>query len=91
MMIVAHPWLALLIAGTPLVLLAWQAKHLDTSIPSGDWLPKSAESVQALHTLEKMDRTGIVYSMRVVIELPNEFGHANRCRVGRAESRGEAD
>ena len=70
--IVAHPWLALLIAGTPLVLLAWQAKHLDTSIPSGDWLPKSAESVQALHTLEQMDRTGIVYSMRVVIELPGE-------------------
>jgi len=70
--IVAHPWLALLIAGTPLVLLAWQAKHLDTSIPSGDWLPKSAESVQALHSLVQMDRTGIVYSMRVVIELPNE-------------------
>ena len=70
--IVAHPWLALLIAGTPLALLAWQAKHLDTSIPSGDWLPKSAESVQALHSLEKMDRTGIVYSMRVVIELPND-------------------
>jgi len=70
--IVAHPWLALLIAGTPLLLLAWQAKHLDTSIPSGDWLPKSAESVQALHSLEQMDRTGIVYSMRVVIELPGE-------------------
>ena len=70
--IVAHPWLALLIAGTPLVLLALQAKHLDTSIPSGDWLPKSAESVQALHSLVQMDRTGIVYSMRVVIELPNE-------------------
>jgi RND superfamily putative drug exporter len=70
--IVAHPWLALLIAGTPLVLLAWQAKHLDTSIPSGDWLPKSAESVQALNSLQQMDRTGIVYSMRVVIELPNE-------------------
>ena len=70
--IVAHPWLALLIAGTPLVLLALQAKHLDTSIPSGDWLPKSAESVQALHSLVQMDRTGIVYSMRVVIELPTE-------------------
>jgi putative drug exporter of the RND superfamily len=70
--IVVHPWLALLIAGTPLVLLAWQAKHLDTSIPSGDWLPKSAESVQALNSLQQMDRTGIVYSMRVVIQLPND-------------------
>ena len=70
--IVAHPWLALMLAGTPLLLLAWQAKHLDTSIPQGDWLPKSAESVQALHALEQMDRAGIVYSMRVVIELPND-------------------
>jgi len=70
--IVAHPWLALLLAGTPLLLLAWQAKHLDTSIPQGDWLPKSAESVQALHSLEQMDRAGIVYSMRVVIELPSD-------------------
>jgi RND superfamily putative drug exporter len=70
--IVAHPWRALLIAGAPLLLLAWQAKHLDTSIPQGDWLPQSAESVQALNALEQMDRAGIVYSMRVVIELPND-------------------
>ncbi len=69
--IVAHPWLALMIAGTPLALLAWQAKHLDTSIPQGDWLPQSAESVQALNALTRMDRAGIVYSMRVLVELPN--------------------
>src|ERR1700735_3493295 len=43
--IVAHPWLALFVAGTPLLLLAWQARHLDTSLPRGDWLPKTAESV----------------------------------------------
>jgi RND superfamily putative drug exporter len=68
--IVAHPWLALLLAGVPLLLLAWQATHLNTSVPNGDWLPESAESVQALHTLEKMDRAGAVYSMRVIVELP---------------------
>jgi RND superfamily putative drug exporter len=70
--IVAHPWRALLFAGVPLLLLAWQAKHLDTSIPQGDWLPQSAESVQALEALDHMDRAGIVYAMRVVIELPND-------------------
>jgi RND superfamily putative drug exporter len=70
--IVAHPWLALVLAGTPLLLLAWQAKHLDTRMPKGNWLPESAESVQALHTLEKMDRAGIVYSLRVIVELPND-------------------
>jgi putative drug exporter of the RND superfamily len=70
--IVAHPWLALLLAGTPMLLLAWQATRLDTSLPKGDWLPKSAESVHALHTLEQMNRAGVVYSMRVLVELPTD-------------------
>jgi len=68
--IVARPWLALALAGTPLLLLAWQAKRLDTRVPKGNWLPESAESVHALHTLEQMDRAGVVYSMRVIVELP---------------------
>jgi RND superfamily putative drug exporter len=68
--IVAHPLLALFLAGTPLLLLAWQAMHLDTNVPKGDWLPESAESVHALHTLEQMDRAGVVYSLRVVVQLP---------------------
>ena len=70
--IVAHPWLALFLAGIPLLLLAWQATRLDTRVPQGNWLPESAESVQALHTLEQMDRVGVVYSMRVVVELPSD-------------------
>jgi RND superfamily putative drug exporter len=70
--IVAHPWLALVLAGIPLLLLAWQAKHLDTRMPTGSWLPESAESVHALHTLERMDRTGIIYSLRVIVEVPGD-------------------
>jgi len=70
--IVAHPWLALLLAGTPLILLAWHARGLDTSLPRGDWLPKTAESVHALHTLDQMDRGGVVESLRVIIELPTD-------------------
>ena len=70
--IVAHPWLALLVAGTPLLLLAWQVRRLDTSLPRGDWLPQAAESVHALHTLERMDRGGVVESLRVIVELPTD-------------------
>src|ERR1700685_3801439 len=70
--IVAHPWLALLLAGAPLLLLAWQARRLDTSLPRGSWLPQSAESVHALHTLERMDRGGVVESLRVIVELPTD-------------------
>jgi putative drug exporter of the RND superfamily len=70
--IVARPWLALFLAGAPLLLLAWQAGRLNTSVPRGDWLPESAESVQALHTLERMDRAGVAYALRVIVELPND-------------------
>ncbi len=70
--IVAHPWMAIILAGTPLLLLAAQAARLDTSVPKGDWLPSAAESVHALHTLEHMDRAGIVYSLRVIVELPTD-------------------
>src|SRR5580698_10317894 len=71
-LIVAHPWLAMLLAGPPLLLLAAQSARLDTSVPKGDWLPSAAESVHALHTLEQMDRAGIVYSLRVILELPTD-------------------
>jgi putative drug exporter of the RND superfamily len=71
-LIVAHPWLAMLLAGAPMLLLAWQATRLDTSLPRGDWLPHAAESVHALHTLENMDRAGVVQSLRVIVELPTD-------------------
>jgi RND superfamily putative drug exporter len=70
--IVAHPWLAIVLAGTPLLLLAWQAHKLDTSLPRGNWLPQTAESVHGLHTLEQMDRAGVVQSLRVIVELPSD-------------------
>src|ERR1700734_1568340 len=68
--IVAHPWLALFLAGTPLLLLSWQGRRRGTSPPRGDWLPQAAESVHALHALERMDRGGVVESLRVIVELP---------------------
>lgn len=70
--VVAHPWPAIFLAGVPLLLLAAQATHLNTDVPRGDWLPSQAESVRALHTLERMDRVGMVYSLRVILELPSD-------------------
>ena len=70
--IVAHPWLAIVLAGVPLLALASQATRLDTSVPRGDWLPPEAESVHALHTLDHMDRAGMVESLRVILELPTD-------------------
>src|SRR5262249_54237301 len=64
------PWAALLIAGIPLLILALQTRRISPGIPDHDSLPASAESVRALRTLQGMGRSGIVQSLRVIVELP---------------------
>jgi len=68
--VVRRPLLVLLVAGVPTVALAWQWRRLETHTPSGDWLPPSIESARGLHALQAMQRSGIVQSVRVVVELP---------------------
>jgi RND superfamily putative drug exporter len=69
--IVTHrPWVALLVAGIPLSVLAFQAHRISPGVPERGSLPASAESVKALHTLQGMGRSGIVQSIRVIVELP---------------------
>jgi RND superfamily putative drug exporter len=65
-----RPWISLLVAGIPLLLLASQAGRISPGIPDHDSFPAAAESVHALHTLQAMGRSGIVQSLRVVLELP---------------------
>jgi RND superfamily putative drug exporter len=68
--VTAHPWKALLLAASPLLFLASQALHLAPGLPRVDWLPRGAESVRALHSLDNMGRTDIVQSLHVILELP---------------------
>jgi len=68
--ITRRPWTALLVAGVPLLLLAFQARRISPGIPDHDSLPAAAESVRSLRTLQGMGRSGIVQSLRVILELP---------------------
>jgi putative drug exporter of the RND superfamily len=68
--ITRRPWAALLVAGVPLLILAFQGRRISAGIPGRNSLPAAAESVRALHTLQGMGRSGIVQSLRVVLELP---------------------
>src|SRR2546430_13538942 len=70
--ITRRPWTALLVAGVPLLILALQTRRISPGIPDRDSLPATAESVRALHTLQDMGRSGIVQSLRVILELPPE-------------------
>ncbi|MBV8629614.1 MAG: MMPL family transporter, partial [Silvibacterium sp.] len=71
-MVTRRPWTALLLAGIPLLVLAAQARKISVGLPDRDSLPAQAQSVKALHTLQAMGRSGIVNSLRVVVELPPE-------------------
>jgi RND superfamily putative drug exporter len=68
--VAARPLVVLTFAGAPVLALAAQMRRIDTSLPRVDWLPPKMESAQALTTLQKMDRAGVVQALRVVVELP---------------------
>jgi putative drug exporter of the RND superfamily len=89
-----RPKTALLVAGIPLLILAFQARRISPGIPDRDSLPAAAESVQALHTLRGMGRSGIVESLRVILELPPQsppLSQAGWLAVSRLTQRFQSD
>ena len=68
--VISRPVLALVAASAPLLLLAAQARRLDTENPAGDWLPRGSESVRAYHALQAMGRDNLIHSLRVVLHFP---------------------
>jgi RND superfamily putative drug exporter len=88
------PWTALLVAGVPLLILAFQARRISPGIPGLDSLPAEAASVRALHTLQGMGRAGIVQSLRAILELPPQsppLSPAGWLAVTRLTSRFQSD
>lgn len=72
--VTAHPVLVLFVFGLPLAALASQARHVSTDIPTGTWLPSQMESTRGAVALQRMGMSGIVQTIRVVVEFPE--GHA---------------
>jgi len=70
--VVARPVLVLAVTLPPLLLLAAESRRLSPSIPRGSWLPAETESARAEQDLVAMGRRGVLYSLRVVVSLPDE-------------------
>jgi putative drug exporter of the RND superfamily len=68
--VASRPLSVLLVAGTPIVALAWQARRLSNDLPSVDWLPAQMESTRGIRVLEAGGKTGVAQTMRVLLELP---------------------
>ena len=69
-LVVRRPWVALLLGGAPVLLLALQASRLKTGGVRGDWLPSNPESVRAVQKLEDMGRGNVIQVLRVLVDLP---------------------
>jgi len=68
--VTAHPLIVLVVFGLPLAVLASQARHISTDIPTGTWLPEQMESTQGAVALQRMGKAGIVQTIRVIVEFP---------------------
>jgi len=85
-----HPVRALIVAGSPLVVLAMQARRLEPRLPRGDWLPRTAEAARGARALQAMGSGGVVQTLRIVVALPSgvraldEVGYAATARVAGA-------
>lgn len=73
-LVARHPVRTLVLAGAPLAFLAGQALRLESRLPRGDWLPRSAEAARGARALRAMGRGGVVQTLRVLLVLP--AGHS---------------
>lgn len=69
--VVRHPWRVLVVAGAPVLALAFQSHRLVTALPRGDWLPPAMESARGIADLRAMRRSAVIQTMRVIVELPD--------------------
>ena len=66
--VVARPMIVLLVAGLPLLAVASQATRMHLGLPSGQWLPKSVESTEAVEDLRQMGRARLVDTILVLLQ-----------------------
>jgi RND superfamily putative drug exporter len=90
----AHPLRVFLLGILPISFLALQSVRLDVRLPRGDWLPSSAESVQATDDLKAFGRAGMFQAVEVVITLPageHLYDEAGWVKVAELSERLQAD
>ena len=65
----ARPLALAMCAALPLLALALNCARLDISLPRGEWLPRSTQGAEAMAALDRIDRTGLLQTIQVVVQL----------------------
>lgn len=65
-----RPVVVFLCATAPLLAMAWPAQQMKMSLPDEGWLPRATEAARGIEALERMGRSGLIYRIRVLFQLP---------------------
>ena len=65
-----RPWRAVAFGGTAIALLTAPLIQLRLGLPATNWFPPESESGQGLAELQAMGAGGLIYPVRVVVQLP---------------------
>ncbi|OGU03839.1 MAG: hypothetical protein A2W29_09090, partial [Gemmatimonadetes bacterium RBG_16_66_8] len=69
--VTSRPVAVMVVAGLPLLWLAWHATRLRVRTPRENWLPASLESVAGTEDLRAMGLAALLQRVRVVVRLPD--------------------
>ena len=65
-----RPWRAVAAGGIGVALLTFPLTQIRLGLPASNWFPPQSESGQGLAELKQMGAAGVVYPIRLVIQLP---------------------
>jgi len=68
--LIRHPWRALILGTTAIVVLSVPLSRIRIGLPAAHWWPEQTEAGAGVQALTDMGRGGYLFPLRVVIEVP---------------------
>ncbi|HUL03543.1 MAG TPA: MMPL family transporter [Gemmatimonadales bacterium] len=65
-----RPWRAVAAGGIAIALLTSPLTQIRLGLPAANWFPPQSESGQGLAALQAMGASGVIYPVRIVVQLP---------------------
>lgn len=68
--LIRYPWRALALGCLAIAALAWPLHRIRVGLPAAQWWPTQTEAGAAVEDLSRMGRSGYLFPVRVVVEMP---------------------
>lgn len=68
--LIRHPWRALALGALAIAAVSWPLTRIRIGLPAAHWWPSQTEAGAAVEDLERMGRSGYLFPVRLVVEVP---------------------